>query len=132
MPSEISVHVGGKDMTVEEDTQYPFENTVRFKIRTQDSAAFTLVLRVPEWAVSSEISLNSERLSVCAKDRIYKIYRSFKDGDEIVISFQDEIRLIENAGGVSVKKGALQGQHDLRLRNRHRFHLEQRPCLQDG
>jgi hypothetical protein len=107
VPSEISVHVGGKDVTVEEDTQYPFENTVRFKIRTQDSAAFTLVLRVPEWAVSSEISLNSERLSVCAKDRIYKIYRSFKDGDEIVISFQDEIRLIENAGGVSVKKGAL-------------------------
>ena len=33
--------------------------------------------------------------------------RTFSDKDEIVLSFTDEIELIENAKGISVKKGAL-------------------------
>lgn len=106
-PSEISVNVGGKGVTIEEITQYPFENTVKFIIKTHETVKFTLALRIPEWAVASEVSINGEILSVRAEGRVYRINRTFCDSDEIEISFIDEIRFIENAGGVSVKKGAL-------------------------
>ena len=38
---------------------------------------------------------------------VCSITRVFENGDEIELSFVDEIRLVKNAKGVSVKKGAL-------------------------
>lgn len=106
-PSTITVTAGGNSVTIEEDTSYPFENTIRFRITTDAPTNFTMVLRQPEWAVSAALTVNGAAVADPFTDGLCHLRRTFCSGDEIVLTFTDEIRLIENAKGVSVKKGAL-------------------------
>ncbi len=104
-PSQICVEIDGTPVTVEEITKYPFENTVLFRVHTDRPVAFSLRLREPDWAVSTAMTVNGKPMefgkNVCCLER------TFSDGDEIVLSFEDRIELIENARGISVKKGPL-------------------------
>ena len=106
-PCEINVKIGENPVRVEEVTEYPFENTVRLKIHTQRPISFTLALREPSWATATQMSLNGNKINSTFTDGICKLTRVYCDGDEIVLSFTDEIKLIENAKGISVKKGPL-------------------------
>ncbi len=105
-PSTIAVDMDGHNVTIREITEYPFENTVRFQVETDAPVEFSLVLRRPNWVVDAQISVNGE---VVTADfgRSFELTRTFRDGDEIVLTFTDEITFVENAGGVSIRKGAL-------------------------
>lgn len=106
-PSEIHVDVDGTPVRIEEITKYPFENTVRFVVSTKKPVSFTLVLRQPEWAISTQLKLNGRVLKLCWEKGVCKLTREYENGDEIVLSFEDTVELIENAKGISVKKGPL-------------------------
>ena len=106
-PSEVDLEINGINVKIEETTEYPFANTVKFVIHTQSPNEFTLVLRKPRWAVTANISINGEKYNGDFTSGLCNIKRIFNDNDEVVITFTDKIELIENARGVSVKKGAL-------------------------
>lgn len=106
-PCEIQTVLGGKKVKIEEKTLYPFENKIEFSIATEESATFTLQLRKPSFAVSAKVYINGKPLSVKFNKGTCKIKREFFNGDSVVIEFTDKIEFIENAKGVSVKKGAL-------------------------
>ena len=106
-PTQIRANIGGQTVNIEEITRYPFENTVRFVISAEQSCAFALHLRVPAWATGSRLTINGQDAAQYLDGHVYQIGRRFSDGDVIEISFDDEIRFVENAGGISVKKGAL-------------------------
>lgn len=106
-PSTITVPIGSTNVTIEEDTCYPFENTIRFRISVDTPTQFTLVLRQPEWAVSAALTVNGESVAQPFSNGTCNLTRTFHNCDEIILAFTDEIRLIENAKGISVKKGAL-------------------------
>jgi hypothetical protein len=106
-PSDISLEMGGTSVTIHEITNYPFENTVRFQVEAAAPARFTLVLRKPQWALSATLTVNGEVIPGEFKGNVYRLDRTFRNGDEITLTFTDEITLVENAGGISVRKGAL-------------------------
>lgn len=110
-PTEAEFEVDGSLVKIREDTAYPFENTIRFTVKTTRNAEFCLKLRVPAWAVKSSLNINGESgenyLIDETNGKVYNIKRSFKDGDVIELSFEDEIRFVDCVGGISVKKGAL-------------------------
>ena len=106
-PSDISLEMNGTPVTIHEVTDYPFENTVRFQVETTAPIDFTLVLRKPDWAVTAALTVNGKVVPAAFEGNVYHLDRTFCNGDEIIISFTDEITLVENAGGISVRKGAL-------------------------
>lgn len=106
-PCEIETELGGKKVIIEEKTLYPFENRVEFIIKTEESAKFTLLLRKPKWAVKAKVYVNANEYNVNFRKNTCAIAREFCDGDSIAIEFEDKIEFIENAKGVSIKKGAL-------------------------
>lgn len=106
-PSEVTATINGNDVTISEITEYPFENTIKFEVSAKKSTKFVLKLRVPEWAIDSKLMINGKSGAKYCKGACYEIERTFKDGDVIEITFTDEIKFIENVGGISVKKGAL-------------------------
>jgi len=106
-PTEIRVELDGMPVAIREVTDYPFENTVRFQIALSAPAEFTLVLRKPGWAVSAEVLLNGTSLHASFAGGNFRLTKIFHNGDEVVLNFTDQIEFIENAGGVSVRKGAL-------------------------
>lgn len=106
-PSTVALEVDGVPVTIREITDYPFENTVRFRVEAEKSVHFAMVLRRPDWAIDAKLTLNGSRLEIAFQNRLLTLERTFRNGDEVVLSFDDRIVFIENAGGVSVRKGPL-------------------------
>lgn len=106
-PCEIDVCLDNGKVKITEETEYPFENTVRFKVCVEKPIEFTLALRKPCWAVTATLKINGKIMENCFVENQSKLTRTFNDGDLITLEFTDKIEFIENAKGVSVKKGAL-------------------------
>lgn len=106
-PSVCRTEVRGSFVEIEEKTSYPFRNSVKFYIKTEGTAEFSLRLRMPSWAVRTHISINGRDYSYRLEGSMIRIDRIFSDGDVIDLEFEDKIEFIQNAGGVSLKKGPL-------------------------
>lgn len=109
-PSEVTWKAGdGVAVKIKEETNYPFEETVRFRIEPEKPVNFPLVLRVPAWATSTKVLLNGKEWEGRGgTERLLKIAREWKAGDEVVISFGAQVktsRWVENS--VAVERGPL-------------------------
>ena len=100
-PSTVSTTLtSGVEVVIEEQTNYPFEEQINFKItlpnRKQKSAEFPLELRIPAWSNGYSIAVNGENMAsenaakVVRKGTI-KIARNWKDGDVITLQLNAEV-----------------------------------------
>lgn len=54
-PSVVNTEIGGKRLTVESDTLYPFAGVVNYIVTAEDECEFTLTLRIPSFAHSAKV-----------------------------------------------------------------------------
>jgi len=111
-PCAVIAKVGdGTEVTITEDTRYPFEEQVAFNLATPKPVTFPLYLRVPGWCDGPRVSVNGEALSVEARPRSYiVITREWSDGDRVTLELPMEVTLTrwtENLNSVSVNRGPL-------------------------
>jgi hypothetical protein len=109
---KVKAKVGdGTEITLIEETNYPYEEEIRFTLQTAQNAKFPLYFRVPGWCKNAAIQLNGKRLNVTAKAREYiRVEREWSDGDNLVLNLPMElgIRTWEvNQNSVSVDYGPL-------------------------
>jgi uncharacterized protein len=106
-PSIVKAKVrNGNDVTITEETDYPFKGTIRMKISTHKPVKFPVCLRVPSWG-SAKISWRSKSETAVAGST-YKILEKWKDGDEIMIEMPMEPRYeTRYNNSVSVLRGPL-------------------------
>ena len=110
-PCTVSAKVGekGEAVTIEEKTNYPFEEKIRFNISSGRPVDFPLYLRMPEWCSNSTIKINEQIYS----DNLYpgkmvRIERTWKTGDSIELSLPMKINLsVWNNSSVAVERGPL-------------------------
>ncbi len=111
-PCQVTAKVGdGAEVTIVEDTNYPFGDEVRLRISLDRPADFPLLLRVPGWCDGAWVELNGRRsrLKPRAGEWIY-VRRTWRDGDEVVLHLpmQPRIKVWQAQGGaVSVHLGPL-------------------------
>ena len=110
--SKTTAKVGkGTEVTIIEDTHYPFEEKVEFTIKTSEPVRFPFYLRAPDWCNEPSISINGKEINVDSQQGSYiKIARVFNDGDKITLNLPMEIGVKEwnhNKNSVSVNYGPL-------------------------
>ncbi len=110
--SKTTAKVGdGTEVTINEDTHYPFREKVEFTVNTPEQVKFPLYLRVPEWCEDPTVAINGNPISVNASPRSYiKINRAFSDGDKITLTMPMELSVTkweQNKNSVSVNYGPL-------------------------
>jgi hypothetical protein len=92
-PSEVTAKVGSDTMvTITQETDYPFNETVRFKISTPASVQFPLELRVPEWCAAPQITVAGQPVPGVKPGSFARIDRPWASGDEVVVHFPMEIK----------------------------------------
>jgi DUF1680 family protein len=96
------------------ETDYPFEDEVRVAVDPEQPMDFALNLRIPGWCESVALTLNGGPLPVQATPGEFAIVRrEWHQGDELALSFETPIRLVEfpethsRVKGVAVQKGPL-------------------------
>jgi DUF1680 family protein len=91
-----TIHIGEHRVVLEQQTEYPWDGTVRIIVTECDGSPFTLSVRVPSWLKSGTLSYGPEELTLTEADAntYIPITRSWKVGDELVLSMDMEARLV--------------------------------------
>ena len=81
------VKVGdGTEITLHEQTRYPFEEETRFTIHTPQSVAFPFYFRIPAWCNAASIVVNGKPQRATLVAGTYAcIERTWSEGDEVVL-----------------------------------------------
>lgn len=102
---------GGTEVTIKEQTNYPFEETVRFTLTTPENVTFPLYLRIPSWCKDASVAVNGQKLGVdLIAGKYVKITREWSDADEIVLTVPMTFNYRQwqvNKNSVSVDYGPL-------------------------
>lgn len=109
---QAKVKVGnGTEVTIKEQTNYPFEETIRFTLTTSEKVSFPLYLRIPSWCKDALIAVNGQKLGVdLISGKYAKITREWSDADEIVLTVPMTFNYRQwqvNKNSVSVDYGPL-------------------------
>lgn len=92
-PSRVTAKVAdGVEVTIIEDTAYPFEETIRFKMETPRPVKFPLHLRIPGWCNRAEISINGQSESRPQGGQIVVLDRTWKSGDQVELQLPMRVR----------------------------------------
>lgn len=108
-PSRVSTSVGGNDtVTIREDTDYPFRETIRFTVKKTGTHAFPLRLRIPAWATKAQVSINGKVARTPQAGTFYVLERAWKVGDMVELRLPMEVRVVPGyQQSVSVERGPL-------------------------
>ncbi|ATL49695.1 hypothetical protein COR50_01740 [Chitinophaga caeni] len=109
-PSELNTTLpGGQKIRVVEETQYPFDDQVSFKVNTRKDVIFPLHLRIPTWAKKVRVSINGKPIEqIAQRGTILKLNRLWKDGDIVNVTFPMDIEISRWAEqSVAVERGPL-------------------------
>src|SRR4029078_10685842 len=82
----------GVSVRVVEETYFPFEEAVTFRVMPEREVAFPLLLRVPDWANGVTMTLNGVLVETVPGRRLIEISRNWKEGDTLAISFGAAVR----------------------------------------
>ena len=110
--SETTTQVAdGKTVKLIEETNYPFEEHVKFTVETEEDVNFPLYLRIPAWAKNATFSVNGEkRMNPTVPGQYVRIERIWKKGDFVDLQLPMSITTkvwSANKSSVSVNYGPL-------------------------
>ncbi len=126
-----TIKVGGKDVVLEQQTNYPWEGDIYIKVVSNKAKAFNMMVRLPGWVDRSPVPsdlyrfaddvLGSYSVKVNGRDvkaELAKGYlnlnRQWKKGDVVTIHFDMPVRtvkanhrVIDDRGRIAVERGPL-------------------------
>jgi hypothetical protein len=107
-PSEVKAFVGeGRQVTIREETGYPFGETIRFRFTTAGAPiSFPFHLRIPGWCDSGFIKLNGRPWRQVKGGKVIAIDRVWRTGDVMELELPMKVTnqtWYENS--VSVERG---------------------------
>ncbi|NLY00161.1 MAG: hypothetical protein GXY83_29025 [Rhodopirellula sp.] len=124
-PSVVRAKVaGGTEVSVEEITDYPFDETIRFKLMSPEPVEFPLHLRVPSWAEGATVNCQG-KTEPAAPGQFLVIRRRWSPGDEVVIKLPMKMRTeTRYHDAVAIVRGPLvyslrMGEHFDQLKRHH-------------
>ncbi len=85
-PTVVNSRIGVQPVQITEETGYPFEEQVRLKISVPQAGSFPLALRIPGWCQDATITVNGKLQSGINAASFFRINRTWKNGDQVVIN----------------------------------------------
>ncbi len=93
-PSSVKAFLGRKhqEVNILQKTDYPFKETVNFKISTAKPVEFPFHLRIPGWCKSASIKVNGKKVDAKLKaGSIHILDRKWKEGDQVELTLPMEL-----------------------------------------
>ena len=99
----------GVEVTVDQESDYPFDGAVRLTLHTESAVAFPLYLRVPGWCAEPVVSINGQDCELTGQGGYIRVERTWSDGDCLELDLPMQIALTRwpRNGSLSVDRGPL-------------------------
>lgn len=105
-PCEVSTRVDGAAVRIEEQTSYPFHDTIDFLVHLQGEKIMSIYLRNPEWSHSPKITCLGAKIERVGD--YWRLRKPWKEGDQIRMELRPEVRMDRAVNGeVAVSYGPL-------------------------
>lgn len=103
-PCEVRAKVrGGKNVTLNVDTEYPFDENICITVSTSEEVEFPIMLRIPAWAHDAVVDGQPAQAGT-----FFRVSRKWKDGDTIQIRFPMRVEVERRYNNsVAIKRGPL-------------------------
>lgn len=114
--STARVDLGGKAVTLSQQTQYPWDGAIALTVAVDSPTKFTLSLRIPAWAKGAAIAVNGEQLALddITTDGYARIEREWRAGDSVRLdlplvprALRANPKVRQDAGRAAVMRGPL-------------------------
>jgi len=107
-PNRVTATVGrGTEVTLIQETLYPFDGTVRLKMELPENCRFPLHLRIPGWAAGTTIQIGNKKDHPKAGTFV-RINKEWKDGEEIILTLPMDVDVERRyRNSVAVRRGPL-------------------------
>ncbi|MEK8128502.1 family 16 glycoside hydrolase [Paenibacillus filicis] len=102
-PSRVSTRIQQADVSIEEKTNYPFEDQIGFEITTSASVKFPLKLRIPAWADQPSVTVNGQEQPAVKAGEYFTIDRAWATGDRVVLKVPMKLKTstwVNNSVGI--------------------------------
>jgi uncharacterized protein len=123
-PRQLRAKVGdqGRQVTITEETEYPFDGKVRLHLKLTEPTSFPLYLRISGWAEGAKIEIARETTSpVCQAGSVVVLERKWNDGDSVTLNLPMKIRAETRCNNsMAVLRGPL--YYSLRIEMEYREH----------
>ncbi|MEV1011795.1 RICIN domain-containing protein [Streptomyces sp. NPDC049881] len=120
-PCSVTAEVAdGVQVTVREDTDYPFGDTVTLTVSLPRPTAFPLVLRIPGWCDAPALTVAGQPVTAPAGPAFTTVRRTWNNGDTVVLRLPQRITVrtwADNGNPVTVGRGPL--SYSLRIGERY-------------
>jgi hypothetical protein len=107
--SEVKAFVGNNtEVSFKEETNYPFDESIKFTFSSKKSVSFPLSLRIPGWCSKASIKINGTDYQQPTGNQIVKINRQWKQGDVVELTLP--MHVFKNTGyenSISVQRGPI-------------------------
>ena len=132
MGNTMKTKVQGKDVTLKQTTNYPWDGGITIDVTPRGTQQFALKVRVPSWVqgepvpgsllyryddgktLSYQVTVNGVQVGTQTEDGYFTIDRKWKKGDKVQINFEMESRTVKtnnrvvaNRGRVAFERGPL-------------------------
>lgn len=114
--NETDFNIGGNKMTLNMQTDMPWEGNVKLTVLTEKSQNFALKLRIPSWATGeNKAVVNGKEIPVKADEKGYLVLdQNWSNGDVIELTFPMSVerthtdeRVENNIGFTAIKRGPI-------------------------
>lgn len=90
-PCAVRYRLSGTAVRIDVESDYPEDGSVRIIVHPEESAAFPIHLRIPDWAVGATAAVDGDILSAQAGGFL-TLNRQWQDGDEILLTLPMAVR----------------------------------------
>ncbi len=108
--------MGGKNVTLSQQTRYPWDGAVTLRVATEQPARFELRLRMPGWCAAPHLAVNGTpaELGGNVENGYVRIEREWQDGDVVTLDLPMPAQRVyahpaiaADAGNVAIQRGPL-------------------------
>jgi len=116
MQSTGAITVGAQQITLRQQTAYPWDGTIQLTIETEQPATFGLNLRIPGWCNTAHLTVNGEEFPI--EPHLHKGYvrieRAWQTGDNVLLTLDMPVLQVQahpdirdDSGCVALQRGPL-------------------------
>jgi DUF1680 family protein len=92
-PNRLTTSVGksNAEISINEITDYPFNDEITFEVSAKKQAQFDWKLRIPSWCAGGIVTLNGKELQQAKGGQLVLINRVWKDKDKLVLKLPMQV-----------------------------------------
>jgi len=108
-PSKATIKVAeNNSVEVTEQTNYPFDENIRFTLKMSSPAKFPFHLRIPAWCKNATVKVNGTEWDQYDGNQIIQVKREWKSGDVVELALPMELKTQRwHENSVSIERGPL-------------------------